>query len=136
MTISNGTGRPARVQPIFMPKRGGYLAATDIFIMLSENKMSTVDEIVSFSLVTRIQDVKLNLPDLPSSKVALLTELSDELLILTRGDARALCDSLGENDTDWIGKHIRIRLVEREFDNVPVWGVSVTHSESEGRQHD
>lgn len=111
-------------EPKFMPKRGGYVAAIDISLRMEIHNDDT--GIALDFLTCRILGVETEIPGIPNKIALSLNEFPDELLILSNGDTRGLCDAFGTYETGlWEGEDVMISIEEREFDGTPVWGMSV-----------
>ena len=95
----------------FMPKKAGFVAASDI---------------PNAGVIAKIEGVHNNLKGIPN-RVALRTNhFGNELLILSKGNARKLVKEIGSAEsTDWIGEWVKIDIIIRQFNGSPVYGMWV-----------
>ena len=98
-------------QIVFMPKREGWLAASDI---------------PHEGVITTITDVIPGAEHGIKNRILLQTAGFDDPLILTKGDTDKLIAQwrTAESD-DWIGKSIKITITPRQFAGKKVWGMAV-----------
>ena len=85
----------------FMPKKAGFVAASDI---------------PAGGVIAKIEGVHNNLRGIPN-RVALRTNcFCNELLILSKGDTKQLVEEIGSAEsTDWIGEWVKIDIIIRQF---------------------
>ena len=94
----------------FMPKKDGYLAASDI---------------PEVGIVTTIDDI-VKVDEIPNRICLKTAAYPDDLLILTKGDSEIMVNQIGSAESDdWLGRQIHIERVVRQFSGRPVWGMKV-----------
>ena len=95
---------------VYMPKREGYLAASDL---------------PGEGVVTTIVDLYKS-DDFPNRILCVTERYPNDHLIISKGDTKELIKSFQTSESDeWIGRQIRIHIIPRQFGGKRVWGMKV-----------